>query len=144
MRLERQLTVRHAVGTSAERRHNARVAAQVTLWRLFVVFLSVPLVIFVVDKATWNHFPTSDVDESSFLVQRYAYEAFPQWASANQWAACPQTIDELAPFTYNRAPVDAWGTKLEMRCSTGTRIYVRSAGPDLRFDTADDITSNDQ
>ena len=143
MILERQVAVRHVVGSSAERRHNARVTAQVVVWRsVIVAILSVPLVAFVAGRIP-DGCPGSYSDSSKALVQVYAFEAFPQWATANQWTACPQTIDELSPFVHDQPAVDAWGTKLEMRCVPGTRLYVRSAGDDRIFDTADDITSND-
>jgi len=140
MMLQRCVTVRHAVGTSAERRHNVRVAAQVVVWRMFaVIALAGPVAIVAIDKlVTTPHFH----DTTPVLVKTFAFQAFPQWAADHQWIACPQTIDDLSPYANSEA-VDEWGTKLEMRCLIGTRLYVRSAGPDLRFDTGDDITSND-
>ena len=139
MILQRQVAVRHVVGSSAERRHNARVAAGVMLWRMFAVaLLSVPVAICVnIDSLT----PHCD-HITPQIVKAYAFEAFPQWAMANQSRACPESIDELSEYT-SQSLWDPWERKLEMRCVPGTRLYVRSAGPDRRFDTADDITSND-
>lgn len=136
--LVRQVSVRHEIGTSAERRHNARVLAQVTLWRVIAIsVLLLPLGVIVASERTYRCKPPT-----AYEVKAYAFEAFPQWAAAHPWLACPQSIDELSEYTQAHL-VDQWGMKLEMRCTPHTRLYVRSAGPDTRFDTADDITSND-
>ena len=137
MRLVRQVPVRHEIGTSADRRHDARVLAQVTLWRTFAIaILVLPIVAIVVNERTYCR-PTT-----AYEVKAYAFEAFPQWAQAHPWLACPESIDELSAYTSAHL-VDRWGMKLEMQCGTLPRFFVRSAGPDARFDTADDITSND-
>lgn len=145
MRLERQVAVRHAVGTSADRRYEARVVAKVACCRLLTVVLLAPLVLITVamfGPRTSCHRVTR-VDTASMLVRKYAYEAFPQWAQIHHEEACPNTVDELSVFV-DGDPRDPWGTELELRCGAGIRgAYVRSAGPDRTFDTADDITSND-
>ena len=138
MTLERQVAVRHEIGTSADRRHNARVLAQVTLWRMIAItLLTLPLVAIVVTERMYRC-----ENRTPLEVKSYAFEAFPQWAAAHPWIACPDSIDELSQYTRAHL-VDQWGMKLEMRCTPHTRLYVRSAGPDARFDTADDVTSND-
>jgi len=139
MKLERQVAVRHDVGTSAERRRNARVTAQVAVWRAFAAAMFTPLVILAFSVPT-----TSLADETRALVRGYAFEAFPQWATAHHADTCPRSIDELSPFVRRDHARDPWGTELELRCGNGIRgAYVRSAGPDRTFETTDDITSND-
>jgi len=77
-------------------------------------------------------------------VKMLAFEAFPQWAQANHEELCPRSIDDLLEFSSRDNALDPWGTKLDLRCGPGYRgAYVRSAGPDGRFETVDDISSND-
>lgn len=45
------------------------------------------------------------------------------------------------PYIRGGQPLDAWGTPLEYRISSGNYVVV-SAGPDLQTGTADDITSH--
>ena len=56
---------------------------------------------------------------------------------------CP-TRDQLVGRHYvdARSLVDPWGTSMTIRCTPGGSVVVRSAGPDLLFDTNDDITSD--
>lgn len=143
MMLERQVEVRHAVGTSIERRHDARVAVKLAVCRALTAVLCAPLVLLALASLPPSSCKrVSRADAAGMLVRKYAFEAFPQWAAVNHVQACPQTIDELTPFASNKAR-DPWGTTLELRCGHGIRSYVRSAGPDLTFDTDDDISSND-
>jgi len=140
MKLERQVAVRHEVGTSAERRHHARVTAQVAIWRACAAAMFTPMVIIAFGLSS----TPSISDETRSLVRRYSFEAFPQWATAHHEDTCPRSIDELSPFVRRDHARDPWGTALELRCGNGMRgAYVRSAGPDRTFETTDDITSND-
>ena len=53
---------------------------------------------------------------------------------------CP-TVEALISERYldgTRRTADAWDTPFEIVCEDGD-IFVRSAGPDLEFDTEDDI-----
>jgi hypothetical protein len=88
--------------------------------------------------------PRASHDITTELVKRYAFEAFPLWAMEHQNRACPDAIEELSPFIPRVHALDDWGNPLELRCGNGYRgAYVRSAGADGRFETSDDITSND-
>jgi hypothetical protein len=140
VKLERAVAVRHVVGTSAERRRHARVAAQVALWRMFAAALSIPIAMLA-----WSASSAGTItDETRALVRTYSFEAFPQWAQIHHEEACPKTIEDLSPIVARDRAIDPWGTPLELRCGSGIRFaYVRSAGPDRRFDTTDDISSND-
>ena len=139
MKLERQVAIRGACGTSADRRRNARVATQVVVLRTaLLASLCIPAVLLFKED------PPTDREETTHLVKRYAFEAFPLWSMDHQERACPASIDDLTPFMYRPQTVDDWGTELELLCGVYYRgAYVRSAGPDRRFNTADDITSND-
>lgn len=140
MRLERQVPVRGVVGTSADRRHELRIAAQVTVMRTALVAMLLAPVAFILESEE----PRPSTAITSEIVKRYAFEAFPLWAMEHQNRACPDSLDELSPFIPRSHTLDDWGTPLELRCGNGYRgAYVRSAGADGRFGTADDITSND-
>jgi len=132
--LQRQVPIRHAIGTSAERRSDARLVGicfAVALAALIACWIS-------------SRIPNGVGGGSSprFEVQAYAFEAFPAWAAAHPWLQCPQSIDDLSPYTTAHL-VDVWGMKLAMECTSPSQLVVRSAGPDTRFDTPDDITSHD-
>lgn len=140
MKLARQVAVRHPVGTAAERRRHARAAVRVSISRALAAAMCMPIVVL----ASGTSPGPSAVDETRTLVRVYAFEAFPQWALAHHEEACPRAIAELSAVAGRMHARDAWGTELELRCGNGVRgAFVRSAGPDRRFETADDITSND-
>ncbi len=139
--LVRQVEVRHPVGSAIERRRVARRGVHGTLCRMLVTLALAPIV--GLGLLAWLEPLPTAADDTRRLVRQFAFEAFPQWAAHHVDDACPRTLDELAPIIA-RPTVDAWGTPLEMRCGTGIRgAYIRSAGPDRRFETTDDITSND-
>ena len=143
MKLVPQLAVRHPFGSSANRRYFARYAAMVTVWRTLaaLVLLGPPIALFVAQQEA--HVDTSRTHTQN-TIRRFAFEAFPQWAIAHHEELCPASLAELSPLINDEPTVDSWGTPLELRCGTGYRgAYVRSAGPDGRFETTDDISSND-
>jgi hypothetical protein len=141
VKLQRQVAVRHPFGTSPERRYLARGAAFLTFWRVVAgALLMMPVAVLI--EHTQNFEPRPE-DVTKAIVRVFAYEAFPQWATTNHVDACPASLVVLEPYVARDA-VDAWDRPLELRCGPGYRgAWVRSAGPDHRFDTADDITSID-
>jgi hypothetical protein len=141
MSLVRQVPVRGSVGTSAERRRHVRLAAQVTVVRVALLgSLFAPAVYAMTEDE-----PRPSADITTEIVRRYAFEAFPLWAMDHQNRACPDSLAELSPFISRTHALDDWGNPLELRCGNGYRgAYIRSAGADGRFETADDITSNDR
>jgi hypothetical protein len=142
VRLQPAVPVRHPFGTSKERRFLARAAMFLTFWRVIGAALLV-LPVAVLLEQTRRYEPTPE-DVTAAIVRRFAYEAFPQWAATNHVDACPASLAVLEPYLARDA-VDAWDMPLELRCGAGYRgAYVRSAGADGRFDTADDITSIDE
>ena len=140
MKLRPQVPVRHPFGSSSDRRFLAGALVFRTFWRVLGVALLIgpaSVLLANTDSAPSHH------DDARLLVSVYAFEAFPQWASEHHEEPCPTSIDELSSFVA-RAPLDPWGTTLELRCGRGYRgAFVRSAGPDRTFDTADDISSHD-
>jgi len=144
VRLQPAVSVRHPFGTSKERRFLARAAVFLTFWRTSVVALMFgPAALLLAERAGHRYEP-SRTDGTATVVRVFAYEAFPQWAATNHVDACPASLAVLEPYAARDA-IDAWGEPLELRCGEGYRgAYVRSAGADGRFDTADDITSIDE
>ena len=149
MRLERQVAISYAVGTSAFRRRSALLTAQVTLWRA----LGASVVIFVFGAYLHSRtmhmcFGGSQADKTQIKVTRFAFEAYPSWAAETNHISCPSSLRDLTEHANAQSTLDPWGTELEMKCGYQPGgsihgIYVRSAGPDKRFDTPDDISSND-
>ena len=142
MRLERQVAIVHGVGSSEERRHNARVATEVALCRIVTATCFLFSALFGV--ATIASRGTSRTEVTRATVRAFAFEAFPRWTQQHQDEACPQSIAELSIVLGREDARDAWDHELELRCGDGVRgAYVRSPGADGAFDTRDDITSND-
>ena len=141
MWLVRLVHVDFPIGTSLARRRAAKTRAWMTAGRVLVAIACAPVIVGVL--CMQHETSPSRGDLARTLVRMYAYEAFPQWASQHFEEACPRSISELSPMI-ERDAVDPWGERLELRCGPGIRgAYVRSAGEDGRFETSDDITSND-
>jgi hypothetical protein len=137
MQLEPQLLVHNPIGSSPARR-------QLALCRTVVATLLLVPVLLVLPPRIACMSEPSRVDRARLQVKRYAYEAFPTWATVHHEALCPDALADLNEYAGRNTTTDPWGTPLEMRCGPGYRgVYVRSAGEDGRFDTADDISSND-
>ena len=78
-------------------------------------------------------------------VAAYAFEAFPRWALNNVDRACPDRLLELNREMPSLHAVDPWGTPYQFLCGAQHRVTglrVRSAGPDHRFETPDDLASH--
>lgn len=91
----------------------------------------------------------SQVEVAKLAVDRFAYEAFPQWSVANPTTECPDSLVTVARFLgkTEEYTLDPWGTPLKMFCGAGSlppgvRVpSVLSFGPDKKEGTADDIKS---
>jgi hypothetical protein len=86
------------------------------------------------------------VDEAKILVQKFAFEAYPQWSAAHPDKACPAKLADLVEYTDRKDIKDPWKHDLKMFCGKdlpkGAKgLAVQSAGPDGKFDTADDLKS---
>jgi len=90
------------------------------------------------------------------LTQKLAFESYPSWAVEHPDLSCPAKIEDLLPYVFvydhgkpAKGPQDAkdtWGTAMKMFCGAnlpdGVRgLGIQSAGPDMKFDTADDLKS---
>ena len=86
------------------------------------------------------------VELTKLAVTKYAFEAFPEWASAHPDQECPTSLAELDEYVSNPPPTDPWGHAYQMACGAnlppGAKgLAVWSVGPDGQTGTADDITS---
>jgi len=68
----------------------------------------------------------------------YALETYPQWVAASLDGGCPRHLLELNAFDATLHAVDPWGSPYQFACAPA--FWVRSAGPDRVFETADDLT----
>jgi len=98
-----------------------------------------------VAQARMRRIPTK-AETAKKVVQKYAYEAFPQWAVSHPDTACPAKIAELDEFMVAAETKDPWGHVYVMYCGAtlpkGAKVVaVMSIGPDGKAGTADDIKS---
>lgn len=137
-RLACQIAIPHPVGSSPARR---RRATQAVVMRAVSVLAFLPAAVLAKQALAP---PATTGAHVGALVRGYAFEAFPRWAIEHHEERCPASIDELSPYLSRAHALDAWGTALALDCGEGIRgAVIRSAGPDRRFGTADDVTSND-
>lgn len=85
-------------------------------------------------------FGESHVDKAKLTVQKYAFEAYPQWARANPNAKCPAAIADLAEYMDTNSTRDPWGSEFVLECTDG-KVRVHSFGEDGKDGTGDDIRS---
>nr|HEX4315194.1 hypothetical protein [Kofleriaceae bacterium] len=80
-------------------------------------------------------------------AKQLAYEAYPQWSAAHPSRACPDKLDDLLEFVSIQG-LDPWKHRYAVYCGAtlpkGVKgILVKSAGPDGKLGTADDLSSLD-
>ena len=84
-------------------------------------------------------------DVAKMTAQKFAFEAYPQWAMENPEKACPTSLRDLDHYMDRymdkAAREDPWGHEYLFTCSGG-RLYVVSLGEDGKASTADDIWSH--
>lgn len=83
---------------------------------------------------------------AKLTAQKYAFEAYPQWAVANPEKECPVALVDLDQYMNRTDLKDPWGHDFEMMCGAtlpaGAKgLAVLSFGPDGKEGTADDIKS---
>jgi hypothetical protein len=88
----------------------------------------------------------SKIDLAAVQVRQLADEAFPMWARDHAKEACPDSLDELKPYTSMQELLDPWQHPFHMLCGANLPPDVRglavySFGEDGQQDTADDIKS---
>lgn len=74
----------------------------------------------------------------------YADHAYPAWRAAHPGQICPRRLRELPPPPRARHLLDPWGSPYLMACAVWSHdgrpvAVVRSAGPDRRLGTHDDL-----
>lgn len=86
------------------------------------------------------------VEDVSVQVRKLAFEGYPQWSVAHPSEDCPTSLAVLLEYFEDMTTRDPWGTELRMHCGPALPpgvqgIGVQSAGPDRKFDSADDVKS---
>ena len=89
---------------------------------------------------------SAKVDLTRRIVAQYADQAYPMWARESPSAQCPSSLADLARFTNQESPRDAWERDLVMVCGADAPAEAKgfgviSTGADGKRDTADDIRS---
>lgn len=82
----------------------------------------------------------SRAGDARLIVQKFANEAFPQWARANPNEKCPKSIEDLTPYMDSKSGRDPWGNWIQLECNDG-KVRVHSFGEDGKDGTSDDIKS---
>ncbi len=100
-----------------------------------------------------NQAATNDpraTETARVTVQKYAFEAYPEWAAAHPDKSCPASLADMSPYmakdTGQDLGKDPWGHAYKMYCGAnvpaGARgLAVTSSGPDGKDGTPDDIQS---
>jgi hypothetical protein len=70
-------------------------------------------------------------------LRRYALVSYPAWSVEHPDRECPRSVVELNRDLHTDRVLDAWGHRIELRCGHG--MWLRSAGSDGWFGTADDL-----
>src|SRR5262249_4445686 len=120
-----------------------------TLLEIMIVLAILALVMgLVVGPAVMKRFGESKEKIAKATVQKYVYEAYPQWSSAHPDKACPEKLEDLNEYMNNKDAADPWGGKFKVLCGpnlpAGAKgLAVMSPGPDGKEGTEDDVKSWD-
>ena len=76
-------------------------------------------------------------------LRSYAFETYPAWASEHPLNKCPYHLLELNRYAPSLHAVDPWGSPYQFICGKqyGPVLSMRSAGPDRKFETSDDLST---
>ncbi|MGE0546850.1 MAG: prepilin-type N-terminal cleavage/methylation domain-containing protein [Kofleriaceae bacterium] len=116
-----------------------------TLLEIMIVLAILALVMgLVVGPRVMKMFGKGKVDIAKIEMQKYAYEAYPQWAQSNPQKSCPESLSALSEFMDKQNTKDPWGTEYKMFCGAnlpaGAKgLAVMSFGEDLKEGTEDDL-----
>jgi prepilin-type N-terminal cleavage/methylation domain-containing protein len=115
-----------------------------TLLEIMIVLAILALVMgLVVGPKIMERYRDSQRKVAKLAVDKFADEAYPQWAVAHPAVICPSGLAELA--TSRNATTDPWGTDYKMHCGQNAPPSVAfgaaSFGEDTRENTKDDIRS---
>jgi hypothetical protein len=88
----------------------------------------------------------SKIDATKRKLNRYAFEAYPEWAVSHLDAMCPENLADVGAYIPDEDGNDAWGRPIRMLCGptlpAGAKGFaVVSLGPDGREATEDDVKS---
>jgi hypothetical protein len=91
-------------------------------------------------------FKANKTDIATLTAKKYAYEAYPSWATTNPSKQCPDKLDELNDFMNSKDIKDPWGNPYKMLCGQNAPAGMRgmgivSNGEDGKEGTPDDIKS---
>lgn len=99
-----------------------------------------------VEVPRWSQFcGGSKVDIAELTVKKYAFEAYPQWASAHPAHTCPTSLADLNEYMDNKDIRDPYGSDYQWSCGTyagSTILNVWSLGEDQILGSGDDIRSS--
>ena len=130
------------------RSNNARNTERgMTLLEIMIVLAILALVMgLVVGPRVMKMFGESKGDIAGATVKKYAYEAYPSWASSHPDKSCPEKLESLNEYMNNKDIKDPWGNEYKMFCGSnlpaGAKgIAVMSYGEDSKEGTGDDIKS---
>ena len=118
-----------------------------TLLEIMIVLAILALVMgLVVGPRVMKMFGESKGDIAGATVKKYAYEAYPSWASSHPDKQCPEKLEALNEYMNNKDIKDPWGNDYKMFCGAnlpaGAKgIAVMSVGEDGKEGTADDVKS---
>jgi prepilin-type N-terminal cleavage/methylation domain-containing protein len=120
-----------------------------TLLEIMIVLAILALVMgLVVGPAVMKRFGESKDKIAHATVQKYAYDAYPQWSSAHPDKQCPEKLEDLNEYMNNKDIKDPWGGTYKMLCGSnlpaGAKgLAVMSPGEDGKEGTTDDVKSWD-
>ena len=117
-------------------------AARVVLMIAGLAAVALLVVVSVPRLRSFCNQPKADVTHAR--IMKYAYVGYPSWRASHLDRDCPASLAELNEYINNNDSNDAWGQPLELHCDavdrfSPIRMWIRSAGPDRRFNTDDDI-----
>ncbi|MGN6103913.1 MAG: prepilin-type N-terminal cleavage/methylation domain-containing protein [Kofleriaceae bacterium] len=131
------------------RRSRRRRERGLTMLEIMIVIAILGLVMgLVVVPRVMDMFSKSKEDIAKLAIDKFAFEAYPQWSLANSQTPCPADLMAVAAHMgkTEKDTIDPWGTQYKMFCGqnvpAGAKGFaVMSAGPDKQEGTADDIKS---
>lgn len=131
-------------------RVQARAQRGMTLLEIMIVLAILALVMgLLVGPQVMKMFAGSKVDITKMKLRKYAYTAYPAWASTHSDKPCPGSITELNEYMNSNDSNDAWGRPIKLLCGAslpaGAKpIGLTSAGEDGKDGTEDDLKSWDE
>ena len=123
-----------------------------TLLEIMIVIAILGLIMgLVVVPKVMDMFADSKEKIAKLAVNKFAFEAAPQWQASNPSKQCPENLMTIAQFVgKGQADIeDPWGSPYELYCKgkdtmppdANSSFAVMSFGPDKKKGTEDDIMS---